>query len=350
MLPTSLMTRIRISVHALTVAALLAGLIPPPAITSLANGLLPTVPTARAASAAAPVHAPAAGPLAQMVTGSNVLTITKTVSGTGSGPFDLTITGPRGYLTNTTIAAGQTQVLTGLASGIYTVTETAPGDGWTTVYTATTSAGSTTGGASAVVSLQNSNTAIPFTLPALTTSPVASDNFSSNSYSGGAGWSGGWIEDESFDGAGTSNGPSAGQVRVVSGAAQIFNDGRSLARSVTLPTNACRATVSFSYRRTNWTTSGASNTVEPLLVELSLDGGTTYERFLSLTNATTSLQTATAALPWLASAMCGCVGAAPITWISRPARAIIWTMWWLAARVVHCAAQFITTPTAMTCR
>ncbi len=37
---------------------------------------------------------------------TNVLTVTKSISGTGSGPFDLTITGPGGYITNTTIDTG----------------------------------------------------------------------------------------------------------------------------------------------------------------------------------------------------------------------------------------------------
>ncbi|MFZ4663302.1 MAG: SdrD B-like domain-containing protein, partial [Caldilineaceae bacterium] len=89
---------------------------------------------------------------------TNVLTVTKSISGTGSGPFNLTITGPSGYVTNTTIDGGQTKVLTGLASGVYTVTESTPA-GWTTVYTATTSAGSVTGSTNGVVALQNSNTA-----------------------------------------------------------------------------------------------------------------------------------------------------------------------------------------------
>ncbi|MEI2728789.1 MAG: SdrD B-like domain-containing protein, partial [Candidatus Nanopelagicales bacterium] len=85
---------------------------------------------------------------------TGVLTLTKTISGSGSGPFSLGITGPNGYTTNTTIDGGQTKVITGLVSGIYTVTETSPGAGWTTLYTAT--AGYSTG-SSAVVTMTNAN-------------------------------------------------------------------------------------------------------------------------------------------------------------------------------------------------
>ncbi|CAN5605541.1 hypothetical protein BH10CHL1_BH10CHL1_03290 [soil metagenome] len=107
-----------------------------------------------------------AAPLAQAVTGSNVLTITKTVVGAGSGPFNITVNGPGGYTNHTTITPGTPVVLTSLPSGVYTVTETSPGAGWTTVYTATASAGSATGGSSnAVVALQNSNTATLATTP-----------------------------------------------------------------------------------------------------------------------------------------------------------------------------------------
>ncbi|MFZ4660395.1 MAG: hypothetical protein ACOYNY_25520, partial [Caldilineaceae bacterium] len=90
-------------------ASLLAGLIPPPLVRSVlpapaadlaAAALLPTIPAAQAAAdaapvanpvampVAAPVEAPAAAPLAQGVSGSNVLTVTKSISGTGSGPFN----------------------------------------------------------------------------------------------------------------------------------------------------------------------------------------------------------------------------------------------------------------------
>jgi len=90
---------------------------------------------------------------------TTVLTVTKTISGTGSGPFDITVTGPSGVISATTINGGETKLFTGLISGVYTVTESTPA-GWTTVYTATASAGSATGGSThAVVTLQNSNAA-----------------------------------------------------------------------------------------------------------------------------------------------------------------------------------------------
>ncbi|MFN8488963.1 MAG: SdrD B-like domain-containing protein [Caldilineaceae bacterium] len=94
-------------------------------------------------------------------TSSSVLTVTKTLSGTASGPFNITVTGPSGYISTTTINGGQSKVFTGLVNGVYTVTETSPGAGWTTVYTATTStgSGSTSSPTNAVVTLQNSNTA-----------------------------------------------------------------------------------------------------------------------------------------------------------------------------------------------
>ncbi|MFN8487364.1 MAG: SdrD B-like domain-containing protein [Caldilineaceae bacterium] len=94
-----------------------------------------------------------------------MLTITKTVVGTGSGPFNITVSGPSGYVNNTTITPGTPVVLTGLVSGVYTVTEVTPA-GWTTVYTATASSGLASGGSThAVVTLQNSNTATLATTP-----------------------------------------------------------------------------------------------------------------------------------------------------------------------------------------
>ncbi|MFN8489132.1 MAG: SdrD B-like domain-containing protein [Caldilineaceae bacterium] len=95
---------------------------------------------------------------------TNVLTVTKTISGTGTGPFNITVTGPSGVISTTTINGGQTKLFTGLASGVYTVTEATPA-GWTTVYTATTSAGSVTSSSHAVVTLQNSNSATLATTP-----------------------------------------------------------------------------------------------------------------------------------------------------------------------------------------
>ncbi len=88
---------------------------------------------------------------------SNILTITKVISGTGSGPFDLTITGPSGYVTTTTIDGGDVLTLSVPSQGVYTVTENTP-LGWSTLYTATPGSSS---GSSAVVTLTNGNTITP---------------------------------------------------------------------------------------------------------------------------------------------------------------------------------------------
>ena len=145
-------TKIRRSLYQVTIklmlvsqiAATLAGLIPPPAVSSvlpaavaeLAEALLPTASVAQAA------------PLAQAVSASGVLTITKSVIGTGAGPFNITVTGPGGYNNSTTVSPGTPLVLTGLAVGTYTVVESSPGVGWTTTYTATPG----TGGSSKIFS------------------------------------------------------------------------------------------------------------------------------------------------------------------------------------------------------
>jgi uncharacterized repeat protein (TIGR01451 family) len=65
---------------------------------------------------------------------TGVLTITKTISGVASGPFTVTIQGPNGFITTTTVDEGSPLVLEGIAGGTYTVTEHAPGIGWTTFY------------------------------------------------------------------------------------------------------------------------------------------------------------------------------------------------------------------------
>src|SRR5690606_36016614 len=57
---------------------------------------------------------------------TGVLTITKTISGTGSGPFEVTIQGPNGFITTTTVDESSPLVLEGIAGGTYTVTEHAP--------------------------------------------------------------------------------------------------------------------------------------------------------------------------------------------------------------------------------
>ena len=65
--------------------------------------------------------------------GTSVLTVTKTISGVGSGPFDVTIEGPSGFIT-TTVDQGSPAVLENIPAGTYTVTEMSPGPGWTTTY------------------------------------------------------------------------------------------------------------------------------------------------------------------------------------------------------------------------
>ncbi len=67
-------------------------------------------------------------------TGTSVLTVTKTISGMGSGPFDVTIEGPNGFITTTTVDEGSPTVLENIPAGTYTVTEMSPGPGWTTTY------------------------------------------------------------------------------------------------------------------------------------------------------------------------------------------------------------------------
>ena len=125
---------------------------------------------------AAPVANSVAAPLAAGLSGSNVLTITKTVIGTGSGPFNITVNGPSGYVNNTTISPGTPVVLTGLASGVYTVTEASPGAGWTTVYTATPGTG---GSSQGVVTLGGGAAVTPLTGVTAITGQVFRD-FNSN--------------------------------------------------------------------------------------------------------------------------------------------------------------------------
>ena len=72
---------------------------------------------------------------ASTIAGANSLVITKSVVGSAnSGPFNVTISGPNGYVTNTTITSG-VNTFTNLPTGIYTITETSPGAGWVTTYT-----------------------------------------------------------------------------------------------------------------------------------------------------------------------------------------------------------------------
>ncbi|MEZ4707421.1 MAG: choice-of-anchor E domain-containing protein [Caldilineaceae bacterium] len=93
------------------------------------------------------------------VSSGGILTVTKTISGVGSGPFDIEITGPSGYITTTQIDGGDVLTFTGLTGGIYTVTESTPA-GWTTVYTATPGYSL---GSSSVVSLTAASNIAPFT-------------------------------------------------------------------------------------------------------------------------------------------------------------------------------------------
>ncbi|MBX3015727.1 MAG: hypothetical protein KF832_29680, partial [Caldilineaceae bacterium] len=170
--------------HGCVVAALLAGLLPPPLFSDAARllvgatlpptlaepvveaaaaiaDLLPAVPAAQAAAEAAPIQAPFAAPLVQLVGGTQVLTVTKTISGTGSGPFDITIEGPNNYSTTAQIDGGEVLTFSVPTQGVYTVTENTP-VGWTTVYTATPGTGGST---NAVVTLANANTATLASLP-----------------------------------------------------------------------------------------------------------------------------------------------------------------------------------------
>ncbi|MCB0183876.1 MAG: hypothetical protein KDE31_06410, partial [Caldilineaceae bacterium] len=105
------------------------------------------------------------------ITPSNVLTVTKTIEGDGSGPFDIAITGPDGYITNTQINGGDVLTFSQLVQGIYTVTETSPGAGWVTTYTVDSVASATSG----VVTLTNPMTAISFG-PSQITGTVFNDN------------------------------------------------------------------------------------------------------------------------------------------------------------------------------
>ncbi|MCW1968021.1 MAG: DUF11 domain-containing protein, partial [Anaerolineae bacterium] len=104
--------------------------------------------------------------------GAGVLTITKVISGSGSGPFNITVTGPNGYNNATTVDVGSPRVLTGLDTGVYTVTESTP-SGWTTSYSVTTGSGYATG-SSAVVTVANVITAAAVS-PGLITGTVFID-------------------------------------------------------------------------------------------------------------------------------------------------------------------------------
>ncbi|MCW1967173.1 MAG: hypothetical protein KIH69_003510, partial [Anaerolineae bacterium] len=98
--------------------------------------------------------------------GASVLTITKVISGSGSGPFNITVTGPNGYNNATTVDVGSPRVLTGLDTGVYTVTESTP-SGWTTSYSVTTGSGYATG-SNAVVTVANAITATAFSVAQIT--------------------------------------------------------------------------------------------------------------------------------------------------------------------------------------
>ncbi|MEZ4707401.1 MAG: SdrD B-like domain-containing protein [Caldilineaceae bacterium] len=181
----SIIHSLRVLIPALLLASLLAGLIPPPMVREITPAplkqvvaqietVLPAPETALAADHFLPVkpnvllapqlatvdsnipvvnwatvsgvsiNGDPIGPISDSAEflltfetpSSNVLTVTKTISGTGSGPFDVEITGPDGYITTTQINGGDVLTFTGLAQGVYTVTESTPVD-WTTLYTAT---------------------------------------------------------------------------------------------------------------------------------------------------------------------------------------------------------------------
>ena len=72
--------------------------------------------------------------------GSGLLTVTKSVNWAGSTPnpsqpFNITVNGPSGYVSNTSVTSGTSALFTNLAAGVYTVTEGSPGAGWITTYT-----------------------------------------------------------------------------------------------------------------------------------------------------------------------------------------------------------------------
>ncbi|MEZ4664050.1 MAG: SdrD B-like domain-containing protein, partial [Caldilineaceae bacterium] len=181
--------RLHTILHTLTVAALLAGLIPPPVMTSLAaalpeplaapatdlaeaaTALLPDPATAQAAALETVAGAPVAAPVAQTIDPAGVLTVTKTVDWNGNTPnagqqFAFTITGPNGFTPiNDTITDGGVMTYS-MPLGVYTVTESAPGAGWVTTYTVDALAS----GSSGVVNLA----------PASSVAPVAAGPISGN--------------------------------------------------------------------------------------------------------------------------------------------------------------------------
>lgn len=100
----------------------------------------------------------------------NVLTVSKTVVGSSDGPFTITITGPNGVVSETTIMNAQVLTFALPDRGVYTVTEIAP-SGTIVTYTSSSSSAMTpvSSSASGVVSMTApASPYAPFSVSAIT--------------------------------------------------------------------------------------------------------------------------------------------------------------------------------------
>ncbi len=70
---------------------------------------------------------------------------------------------------------------------------------------------------------------------------LAEDSFESNSFTGGTGWVGDWVE------AGEGNGPAAGGVQVTGGRLEVYNNDNSASRTFNVPADASDVRLKFNY-------------------------------------------------------------------------------------------------------
>ncbi len=114
---------------------------------------------------------------------------------------------------------------------------------------------------------------IDYTTSSSAQTALASDGFDSVSFSGGLGWSGNWTEVSEADG------PSSGNVRIVSNELRMMHTGYGLQRSVDLSA-ASSVTLAFE-------TSMYGNGNDDFVVEVSTDGGSVWTTIDTLQSQTT---------------------------------------------------------------
>jgi hypothetical protein len=115
----------------------------------------------------------------------------------------------------------------------------------------------------------------------VTTTAIASDDFSSGGYTGGSGWSGNWQENND-DGVDTT-----GNTRVTSNALQIGQELDSAQRSLTLPTFNSREDVVLSFDH-SITGTGINPADNPLAIQISTNGGTSFTNVAAISSSSTT--------------------------------------------------------------